>query len=55
MPKYNYPIPSKLPNATTTIFSKMSGLANQENAINLSQGFPNFPVSKTLVELVYKA
>lgn len=33
----------------------MSGLANQYNAINLSQGFPNFETSKTLKDLVTKA
>ncbi len=33
---------SKLPNVGTTIFTTMSALANQHNAINLSQGFPGF-------------
>ena len=33
---------SKLPNVVTSIFSVMSALANEHNAINLSQGFPNF-------------
>ncbi|MEL7021975.1 MAG: methionine aminotransferase [Bacteroidota bacterium] len=33
---------SKLPEVGTTIFSVMSALANKHNAINLSQGFPNF-------------
>ena len=33
---------SKLPNVGTTIFTVMSKLANDHNAINLSQGFPNF-------------
>lgn len=33
---------SKLPNVGLTIFTQMSALANQHNAINLSQGFPNF-------------
>ncbi len=46
---------SKLPNAEVSIFTKMSGLANSENAINLSQGFPNFPVSSQLVDLVVNA
>mgnify|MGYP004716506905 CR=1 FL=1 len=37
------PIPtSKLPNLGTTIFSQMSALAQQHQAINLSQGFPDF-------------
>ena len=33
---------SKLPNLGTTIFTQMSALAQQHNAINLSQGFPDF-------------
>jgi len=33
---------SKLPNVAISIFSEMSGLANKYNAINLSQGFPEF-------------
>jgi methionine aminotransferase len=33
---------TKLPDVGTTIFSQMSALANQYDAINLSQGFPNF-------------
>lgn len=37
------PIPeSKLPTLGTTIFTQMSALAQQHNAINLSQGFPDF-------------
>ncbi len=46
---------SKLPNVQTTIFTVMSGLAAKHNAINLSQGFPNFPSDTTLNELVAKA
>lgn len=51
----NYPEPifSKLPNIGTTIFSVMSQLAAEENAINLSQGFPDFEVSEELIRLVY--
>ncbi|OON36453.1 methionine aminotransferase [Izhakiella australiensis] len=33
---------SKLPALGTTIFTRMSALAQQHNAINLSQGFPDF-------------
>ncbi|MBS6438141.1 MULTISPECIES: pyridoxal phosphate-dependent aminotransferase [Pantoea] len=33
---------SKLPALGTTIFTQMSALAQQHNAINLSQGFPDF-------------
>lgn len=46
-------IPSKLPNVGTTIFTVMSALANEHNAINLSQGFPNYPSSQRLNDLVY--
>ena len=35
-------IHSKLPNVGTTIFTRMSALANEHNALNLSQGFPDF-------------
>lgn len=42
---------SKLPNTTTSIFSVMSQLANQHGAINLSQGFPNFPEDERLLQI----
>ncbi|MBC7757916.1 MAG: aminotransferase class I/II-fold pyridoxal phosphate-dependent enzyme [Phormidesmis sp. FL-bin-119] len=45
---------SKLPDVGTTIFTVMSQLAVQYNAINLSQGFPDYECSPELVELVYK-
>ena len=45
---------SKLPNISTSIFTIMSQLANEYNAINLSQGFPNFPVDKRLTDIVSK-
>ena len=48
-------ISSKLPEIPTSIFAIMSRLANEQNAINLSQGFPNFPVSGELIHLVSKA
>ena len=47
-------ITSKLPNIGTTIFSVMSALANEHNAINLSQGFPNFDCSDELKDLAAK-
>src|SRR6218665_475257 len=59
-PKINMPmqypnmINSKLPNVGTTIFSVMSKLAADHNAINLSQGFPDFNCSEELVSLVNK-
>jgi methionine aminotransferase len=33
---------SKLPDVGTTIFTVMSALAAEQNALNLSQGFPDF-------------
>lgn len=47
-------ITSKLPNTGTTIFSVMSALANQHQALNLSQGFPDFNCHPQLVELAAK-
>lgn len=47
-------IKSKLPNIGTTIFTVMSGLAKEHNAINLSQGFPDFGCSPKLLELAQK-
>lgn len=52
MPSYPNPIKSKLPKAGTTIFTVMSALANEQKAINLSQGFPNFEASEELISLV---
>jgi len=46
---------SKLPNIETTIFTVMGGLANKHQAINLSQGFPNFKSDQKLIDLVSKA
>ena len=43
---------SKLPHIGTTIFTVMSQMANEYSAINLSQGFPNFPVDKRLTDIV---
>ncbi|MES3016525.1 MAG: methionine aminotransferase [Bacteroidota bacterium] len=45
---------SKLPDVGTTIFTVMSQLAVQYNAINLSQGFPDYDCSPELVSLVSK-
>ncbi len=49
------PVNSKLPNVGTTIFTVMSQLAAQHNAVNLGQGFPDFPMETALTELVDKA
>lgn len=46
-------ITSKLPNVGTTIFSTMSKMANDFGAINLAQGFPDFPVSPSLIDRVH--
>ncbi len=43
---------SKLPDVGVTIFTTMSKLANEHNAINLSQGFPDFDVHPDLLALV---
>lgn len=46
---------SKLPDIGTTIFTKMSALAVENNAINLSQGFPNFSIDEQLKNYVLEA
>jgi methionine aminotransferase len=53
----NYPssLNSKLPAVGTTIFTTMSALAREHNAINLSQGFPDFNPHPLLIEEVEKA
>ncbi len=48
-------INSKLPDVGTTIFTVMSALASEHMAINLGQGFPDFPMNPELVELVNQA
>lgn len=48
-------VQSKLPEVGTTIFTVMSSLAIEHNAVNLGQGFPDYPMSETLIELVDKA
>jgi len=49
------PIVSKLPQVGTTIFTLMSQLAEQHQAVNLSQGFPDFRPPPQLLELVVRA
>lgn len=44
---------SKLPNTGTSIFAVMSGLSNQNGAINLAQGFPDFPIAEDLIDLIH--
>src|SRR5690554_1610503 len=48
-------IQSKLPNVGTTIFSIMSQLSIQNEAINLGQGYPDFDPDRKLIELVNQA
>lgn len=48
-------IQSKLPDVATTIFTVMSGLAAEHNAINLGQGFPDYQMSETLMNKVNEA
>jgi len=48
-------LPQKHSATGTTIFSVMSALAHQYNAINLSQGFPDFPIDERLGDLVGEA
>ncbi|WP_438426402.1 methionine aminotransferase [Aquimarina macrocephali] len=48
-------INSKLPEVSTTIFTVMSQLAHKHEALNLSQGFPNFEASPKLIDLVTQA
>ncbi|RZL15855.1 MAG: aminotransferase class I/II-fold pyridoxal phosphate-dependent enzyme, partial [Pedobacter sp.] len=45
-------INSKLPGIGTNIFSVMSKLATEHNAINLSQGFPDFPCDPELIKII---
>lgn len=45
---------SKLPHVGTTIFTVMSALANEHQAINLSQGFPNFKIDDVLTNILQK-
>jgi methionine aminotransferase len=47
-------IKSRLPEVGTSIFTVMSRMALENGAINLSQGFPDFPVSESLIELINK-
>jgi methionine aminotransferase len=54
MPAFPRPIASKLPDVGTTIFTVMSRLAQEHNAINLSQGFPDFDCAGPLRDLVTK-
>lgn len=43
-----------MPEVGTSIFTVMSKMAIEHQAINLSQGFPDFPVSEKLIELIHQ-
>ena len=47
--------PSRLPKVGTTIFTVMSALAAEHKAINLGQGFPDFPCDRKLIAEVNEA
>lgn len=47
--------PQKHSATGTTIFTVMSALAQQCNAINLSQGFPDYPIDEQLGKLLFEA
>ena len=46
---------SKFPNLETTIFTKMSLLAQQHGALNLAQGFPDFPPERKVIDALKNA
>ncbi|MBP0628643.1 MULTISPECIES: pyridoxal phosphate-dependent aminotransferase [unclassified Cupriavidus] len=46
------PPPSRLPGVGTTIFTVMSALAIEKNAVNLGQGFPDFDCDPKIVDAV---
>jgi len=46
---------SKLPATGTSIFSVMSALAERHGAVNLGQGFPDYPIDPGLIDLVTAA
>jgi methionine aminotransferase len=54
MDRYPFPVSSKLPGTGTSIFAVMSKLALEYQAINLSQGYPDFDISRPLIDLVNK-
>ncbi len=49
------PLKTKLPNVGTTIFTVMSALATEKNAVNLGQGFPDFDCDPRLLDAVTQA
>ena len=51
----NMILPKKHNGAEITIFSEMTALANQYNAANLSQGFPDDEIDENLKKFLAKA
>ena len=49
------PLQTKLPSVGTTIFTVMSTLAAEKNAVNLGQGFPDFNCDPKLIDVVTDA
>ncbi|MGA3702241.1 pyridoxal phosphate-dependent aminotransferase [Ralstonia nicotianae] len=49
------PPPSRLPKVGTTIFTVMSALAAEKQAVNLGQGFPDFDCDPRIVDAVSDA
>jgi methionine aminotransferase len=47
-------IQSRLPDVGTSIFTVMSKMALDHGAINLSQGFPDFAIDETIINLVHR-
>src|SRR5260221_8567888 len=45
----------KLPDVGTTVFAVVSRRAAETGAINLGQGFPDYPIDERLAELVHRA
>ncbi|MEO1009797.1 MAG: methionine aminotransferase [Bacteroidota bacterium] len=52
---FKFPLSSKLPDTGTTIFTTVGNLARTHNALDLSQGFPNFNADRQLMEMVDRA
>ena len=48
-------ISSRLPQVGTTIFTVMSALATEHDAVNLGQGFPDFDCDPALIDAVSQA
>jgi methionine aminotransferase len=48
-------LPDKLPDVGTTVFTVMSRRAAEAGAVNLGQGFPDYPIDARLAELVHQA